>query len=98
MTQRELSEKTLALFPSGPAATRAAFPIADDTALINAVYVNAPQVRARYGGVSDMTLWRWLRDKELGFPKPSRINRMRYWKVSELIEWERIRQADGETM
>jgi hypothetical protein len=30
-------------------------------------------------------------DKELGFPKPRRINRMRYWNDSELTEWERAR-------
>jgi predicted DNA-binding transcriptional regulator AlpA len=60
------------------------------------VYLNAAQVRARYGGISDMSLWRWLRDEELGFPKPYRINRLRYWKDSELTEWERTRQPDGE--
>ena len=34
------------------------------------IYLNAAQVRSRYGGMSDMALWRWLRDETLGFPKP----------------------------
>ena len=37
------------------------------------VYLNAAQVRSRYGGMSDMALWRWLQDDDLGFPKPFRI-------------------------
>jgi len=67
-------------------------------ALGHTVYLNAAQVRARYGGVSDMTLWRWLRDKELGFPKPRRINRLRYWNDSELTEWERTCGPDAEAV
>ena len=54
-------------------------------------YLNAAQVRARYGGVSEMTLWRWLQNRELGFPKPYRINRLRYWDDAKLSEWERTR-------
>ena len=56
-------------------------------------YLNAAQVRARYGGVSDMALWRWLQDQQLGFPKPFRVNRRRFWKVSDLADWERTRRA-----
>ena len=33
------------------------------------IYLNAAQVRTRYGGVSDMALWRWLHDEDLKFPK-----------------------------
>ena len=51
-------------------------------------YLNAAQVRTRYGGVSDMALWRWLQDDDLGFPKPFRINRRRFWKASDLTAWE----------
>jgi predicted DNA-binding transcriptional regulator AlpA len=89
----ELSEKALALFQSvAPVAARVSL----SHELTRAVYLTATQVRARYGGVSDMTLWRWLRDKDLCFPKPCRINRLRYWKDSELTEWERTRRPDGE--
>jgi predicted DNA-binding transcriptional regulator AlpA len=56
-------------------------------------YLNAAQVRSRYGGVSDMALWRWLQDEDLGFPKPFRINRRRFWKASDLTAWERTRRS-----
>ena len=51
----------------------------------------AAQVRARYG-ISDMTLWRWETDQDLGFPQPMRINNRRYWRLAELQAFE-IRQA-----
>jgi len=93
----ELSEKALALFQdAAPVAARVSLPHESNPPLTSAVYLTATQVRARYGGVSDMTLWRWLRDKNLRFPKPCRINRLRYWKDSELTEWERTRRPDGE--
>ena len=60
------------------------------------IYLNAAQVRSRYGGMSDMALWRWLHDDELGFPQPIRINGRRFWKASELTAWERTRAPDGE--
>jgi len=53
-------------------------------------YLPAGQVRARYG-VSDMSLWRWLRDEALGFPRPIRINRRRFWKLDDLESWEASR-------
>ena len=37
------------------------------------------------GDISDMTLWRWI--KERNFPKPAYIGRRRYWKESEVIGW-----------
>lgn len=56
----------------------------------NQTYLPAVAVRARYG-VSDMSLWRWLRDDALGFPHPLRINGRRFWKLSELEAWEALR-------
>jgi len=35
-------------------------------------------------GVSDMTLYRWLRSPELSFPQPIYIHRRRYWDEAEL--------------
>lgn len=52
------------------------------------IYLNATQVRTRYGGISDMALWRWLQDNDLGFPQPIRINGRRFWLVSNLVAWE----------
>lgn len=54
-------------------------------------YLPSAAVRARYG-VSDMSLWRWLHDAKLGFPKPSRINGRRYWKITDLEAWEASRK------
>ena len=51
-------------------------------------FLPARQVWKRYG-VSSMTLWRWLKNTELKFPQPMRIGRLRYWRVSDLVEWER---------
>jgi predicted DNA-binding transcriptional regulator AlpA len=59
------------------------------------IYLTAAQVRARYGGMSDMGLWRWLHNGELGFPKPFRINRRRFWKASELTAWDSTRRASN---
>ncbi|MER8516089.1 helix-turn-helix domain-containing protein [Mesorhizobium sp. M1060] len=54
------------------------------------VYMTAPQVLARFQ-ITDMTLWRWLQDEKLGFPRPLVINRRRLFLKSALVEWERTR-------
>ena len=55
-------------------------------------YLMAKQVRARYG-VSDMCLWRWLRDAATtGFPQPIRLGKRRFWKLSELEAWEEAKR------
>lgn len=53
----------------------------------NHTYLPAHKVRIRYG-VSDTSLWRWLRDDALGFPHPLRINGRRFWKLADLEGWE----------
>jgi predicted DNA-binding transcriptional regulator AlpA len=93
MSQDDLVQRALALQVT--AAVRAALSEANNVSCATIIYLNAAQVRERYGGISDMTLWRWLRDGKLAFPRPHRINRLRYWKVSELLEWERTRQDNG---
>jgi predicted DNA-binding transcriptional regulator AlpA len=52
----------------------------------NNVYLSAPQVKYRYGGISDMTLWRWL-NKD--FPKPVVIAGRRYWYLPTLQIYEK---------
>lgn len=49
--------------------------------------INAADVRKLCGGISDMTLWRWLQSEELQFPRPIYIGRRRYWKESEIFAW-----------
>jgi predicted DNA-binding transcriptional regulator AlpA len=51
-------------------------------------YLTARQVRRRYGDASDMWIWRRLNDGS-GFPKPLEISGRRFWKLSDLIAWER---------
>jgi predicted DNA-binding transcriptional regulator AlpA len=55
-------------------------------------YLPGRQVRDRYN-VSDMTLWRWMRNPKLNFPQPTIINRRRYWAEEELQQWERTRAS-----
>lgn len=54
-------------------------------------YLPSNQLRARYG-VSDMAIWRWLKDEALAFPAPIRIHNRRYWKLAELEAWEAARK------
>ncbi len=55
--------------------------------------ITATAVRAAFGGVSDMTLWRWINDPALNFPKPIRIQARRYWYESDVAAWLEQREA-----
>jgi predicted DNA-binding transcriptional regulator AlpA len=44
----------------------------------------AKEIRTIFGGVSQMTLWRWLHDESLGFPKPTVIRNRRCWDANEV--------------
>lgn len=48
--------------------------------------ITSATVRSLCGGVSDMTLWRWL-NSQIGFPAPIYIGRRRYWSEAEVIAW-----------
>ena len=39
------------------------------------------------GGVSDMTLHRWLKDPDKESPRPIYIGKRRYWREAEIIAW-----------
>ena len=49
--------------------------------------ISAATVRDLCGGVSDMTLWRWLNDRDMNFPEPVYIQKRRYWREAELDAW-----------
>lgn len=51
-------------------------------------------VSRRYGR-SVRTIDRWLDDDELGFPRPVVIRGRRYWRESDLVEWERKQAANA---
>jgi hypothetical protein len=37
-----------------------------------------------------MTLWRWLADNKLNFPRPAlRVRDRRFWSEADLIAWEK---------
>ena len=57
--------------------------------------MTARQVRQTCGPVTDMTLWRWLRDESTGFPKPVYVNRRRYWRAAEVAAWWASRSKDA---
>ena len=50
----------------------------------------ASHVWRRYN-VCDRTLDRWLANKKLKFPKPIYIQRRRYFRIADLVAWERAR-------
>jgi predicted DNA-binding transcriptional regulator AlpA len=53
------------------------------------LYLIARQVRDRYGGISDMSLWRWLHDGSVNFPSPRfRVHKRRYWLLADIEAWE----------
>jgi predicted DNA-binding transcriptional regulator AlpA len=61
---------------------------------VKPAFLTGPQVAERYQ-ISSMTLFRWLRDDRLGFPKPMVVNRRKFFKENELFAWERDRAKGG---
>tara|TARA_A100001515_G_scaffold23483_1_gene18135 strand:- start:919 stop:1134 length:216 start_codon:yes stop_codon:yes gene_type:complete len=52
--------------------------------------INSKQVKDMLGGISDVTLARYVKDPnyaDLKFPKPIYINRRRYWSQEEIKQW-----------
>ena len=58
------------------------------------IYLTSEQVRRRYH-ISDMSLWRWLHDQKLLFPRPIYIRRRRYWLADELDAFDAAQRAAG---
>ena len=49
--------------------------------------ITSKELREVLGGISDMSLWRFLHDPYLKFPKPTYIKRRRFWSKNELEAW-----------
>lgn len=49
--------------------------------------ITAKVVRELCGDISDMSLWRWLSDPALKFPKPVYIQKRRFWREAEVLNW-----------
>lgn len=47
--------------------------------------IRSATVKASFGGISDMTLWRWIRHRQ--FPKPRKIAGRNYWDPREVDAW-----------
>jgi predicted DNA-binding transcriptional regulator AlpA len=50
-------------------------------------FCTSADLRRRYN-ISDMRLYRRMHD-DSGFPQPVVVKRLRFWKLSELLSWER---------
>ena len=61
----------------------------------NVEWLDAPQLRQRYGNKSNTTIQRWLSDPGLQFPKPVVIREKRYWRVDELDKFDARMAAQG---
>jgi predicted DNA-binding transcriptional regulator AlpA len=46
-------------------------------------------VRARYGNITTMTLWRWVHHPSLEFPQPIYISRWQFYDADELDAFDR---------
>jgi len=53
--------------------------------------IPAKKVREELGGISDMTLYRWLSDPALDFPKPIYIKTRRYFDSDQLSAFKERR-------
>jgi predicted DNA-binding transcriptional regulator AlpA len=60
---------------------------------MNSKLITAVTVRDAMGGVSDMTLWRWLHEPALKFPQPIKIQGRRYWRENEIAAWLQRHEA-----
>ena len=67
-------------------------PPAEDEVLLTGM-----QTRARFGDVSAMCIWRWMRDPRVQFPAPIKINARNYWRLGDLRRWHAERIAKAET-
>ena len=59
-------------------------------------YVSSGELHSRYS-ISGMTLWRWMQDPEVAFPRPVKLNRngRNFWWLPAIIEWERTRVGNS---
>src|SRR5690242_20359902 len=64
---------------------RAAVGITPEGNSADELYVVAQEVRARYS-ITDMTIWRWVRDPRVAFPEPTKLgaNHINYWWLPAL--------------
>jgi predicted DNA-binding transcriptional regulator AlpA len=69
--------------------------ISSEVEIPQALFLKARQVRARYGDVSHM--WLVRRQKDAGFPSPTFLGGIRFWKLSDLERWEAVQKTARKT-
>src|ERR1700736_3287871 len=59
-------------------------------------YVSRRELR-RLFPVSDMTVFRWMRDSRVAFPRPVKLgpSGRNFWWLPAILEWERLRAANS---
>ena len=62
--------------------------LTEPAARVDDTLMTAAQVREHFGGISEMTLHRWMRNEALGFPQPIVIHRRRFWRRSDIAAFE----------
>ena len=60
--------------------------VQNDIASPQDIFLKAKQVRARYGHCSHM--WIERRQKDAGFPVPTFFGGLRFWRLSDLQDWD----------
>ena len=79
-TEAELSQAHRIVAETG-SSTKASY-VDDDNLL------NSAQTRARVGNVSNMCIWRWLRDERVQFRQRVQINRRSDLRLGDLRRWQ----------
>ena len=65
--------------------------------LDNKRMLTSAQVRNIFGGISDMSLWRWLNDPDMNFPQPIYIQRRRFFDAAEVESFRVLMTLTGAT-
>ena len=58
------------------------------------VLMRTAEVKKRYGGVSSMWIERRIAN-DPSFPKPLYIARRRFWRLGDLVAWERMKAQEA---
>lgn len=58
--------------------------------------ISAAATRDLCGGISDMSLWRWINSPGLNFPRPIYISRRRFFREAEVLAWIEAQAAKAE--
>ena len=71
-----------------------------ETAKLDSIIIlNSREVCRVVGGISKMTLHRWMRDGRVAFPPPDiQINGRRFWREPTVTAWLEQRAAQSQNL